>query len=194
MQGGPNYFTGTYNGICFYKRLNTYYMRPASSLTAETVRTSDKFRNSRKSAAHLAAASRLASGMYRSLPKEKREVTLYRKMTGVAKLMLKEGVSTEAIQAALQDCITAFCSQPADSKQLSKTKQKISRPKLTRLAPAVEWINRQDAALAKGIADDRIRYIKFSGRLAFEINPSIVYRMEARNRHPQLNLPFKGTG
>jgi len=104
-QIGDIFITGTYDDLCFYKMDGQYYVRMKSSLTRNRVRKSAAFANTMKSADELGSASVLASRVYRSLAKDKRKVTLYRKMTGMAKLLLNQGESKERITELLKKYI-----------------------------------------------------------------------------------------
>jgi hypothetical protein len=100
-QIGENFITGTYDDLCFYKMDGQYYVRIKSSLTRNRVRKSAAFTRTMQSASELAAASVIASQVYRTIAKEKRRVAWYRKMTGMAKLLFKNGESKERIMELL---------------------------------------------------------------------------------------------
>ncbi|HVI48533.1 MAG TPA: hypothetical protein VM802_26935 [Chitinophaga sp.] len=95
-------FMGTIQNLCIYEMYGRYYIRLKSSLTSKRVKKDPAFRNTMKHAAILAEASRIAAAVYRALPKEQKEHALYRKLTGIAIRMLKEGASPTVITAALQ--------------------------------------------------------------------------------------------
>jgi hypothetical protein len=92
-----NYITGTFDELCFYKMEGQYYIRVKSSLTSKRVKNCSTFKNTMESARQLAAASVIASQVYRTVSKEKRKVELYRKMTGIAKLLFKNGKNNEKV-------------------------------------------------------------------------------------------------
>ena len=110
-QIGDIVITGTYDDLCFYKMDGQYYVRMKSSLTRNRVRKSAAFANTMKSANELGTASVLASRVYRTIAKEKRKVTLYRKMTGMAKLLLKHGESKEQVTELLEKYIAEVFSE-----------------------------------------------------------------------------------
>ncbi|HVI45473.1 MAG TPA: hypothetical protein VM802_11410 [Chitinophaga sp.] len=95
-------FIGTIQNLCIYEMYGRYYIRLKSSLTGKRVKKDPAFRNTMRHAAILAEASRMAATVYRALPKEQKEHILYRKLTGMAIRMLKEGASQTVIVAALQ--------------------------------------------------------------------------------------------
>jgi hypothetical protein len=90
-QAGPFYITGSYENICFYKMGGKYYARMKSSLDGKRVKKDPVFSKTMRYAGLLAKASKIGSILYRTLPKEERKHELYRKLTGQAMLLLKEG-------------------------------------------------------------------------------------------------------
>ncbi|WP_217602466.1 hypothetical protein [Chitinophaga sp. GbtcB8] len=122
-QQGPVYFTGTRGDACFYKMDGQYYVRKKSSLSGKRVKHAPSFELTRVYADLLAQASRLAAAVYRLLPKEQKNLVLYRAMTGEALRMLKQGVNVEVISAQLQ----AYCApkvvkvKPAERKRKAVT-------------------------------------------------------------------------
>ena len=102
---GDIFITGTMDDLCFYKMDGQYYVRMKSSLTRNRVRKSAAFANTMKSANELGTASVLASRVYRTIAKDKRKVALFRKLTGMAKLLLKDGESKERIHEVLEKYI-----------------------------------------------------------------------------------------
>lgn len=100
-QAGTLQITGTISNITFYKMNGQHYARLKSSLSSKRVKTDPAFALTMLYAQRLALCSRIASHLYRSLPPEKRQAGLYRSMTGTALRLLKSGVPTEALAAAL---------------------------------------------------------------------------------------------
>jgi hypothetical protein len=101
-----NFITGTFDDLCFYKLEGQYYVRMKSSLTGKRVKKSPAFERTMKSAAQLASASVIASQVYRTIAKNKRKVGWFRKMTGMAKLLLKSGTTKEEIIIRLGNYLT----------------------------------------------------------------------------------------
>ena len=95
--------TGTIDDITFYKMGEEYYARMKSSLTGKRFWKDRAFEGSRKSALALGSASKLASLLYKTLPKEKKGRTVFQKLTGRIKLMLLDSKETEAIDHAVRN-------------------------------------------------------------------------------------------
>jgi len=68
-----------------------------SRLTRKRVLNSPKFVLTRMHANQLAEASRIASLIYRQIPKEKRSIKLFRSIVGKAKGLLAEGKEKEIV-------------------------------------------------------------------------------------------------
>jgi hypothetical protein len=96
-QCGPIKITGTIDNVCFYKMEGVYYARMKSSLTRKRVLKSAAFRLTRAHATILGEASKIASRVYRLVPKAQRKHILYREMTGKAIYLLREGKDKEAV-------------------------------------------------------------------------------------------------
>src|SRR5438045_9793156 len=101
------FITGTIGNLCFYEVDGHYYVRMKSSLSGNRVKKSASFARTMESAGELAAASVIASGVYRKIAKEKRRVELYRKMVGIAKRLLKSGKGKDKITERLSNYITS---------------------------------------------------------------------------------------
>jgi hypothetical protein len=101
-QCGPYFITGTYCNICFYRMEGKYYVRMKSSLTGKRVKKDPAFACTMQYAQLLGRASKIASRLYRALPKETREFSQYRALTGKAMQLLKEGLTDAAALALLQ--------------------------------------------------------------------------------------------
>lgn len=102
-QVGPLFFTGSMGDLCFYKMDGEYYVRMKSSLSGKRVKKDPRFRRTMAYAGLMAQASRIASGVYRALPVEGRKHTLYRKLTGEALRMLKDGVGMDEVKTKLYE-------------------------------------------------------------------------------------------
>jgi len=100
----PSYY-GTYDGICVYRMHGGDFMRSASSLTGERVKTKAEFKNTMAWAQLLKTASRLASAVYAMLPSSRRKHPFYRKLTGHAMKLLKEGRTEGEVVVALMIAI-----------------------------------------------------------------------------------------
>lgn len=120
-QRGPVYFTGTADGICYYKMNGKYYARRKSTMSRKRVRRDLAFARTRRNAELLGQASRVAAGIYRLLPRAQKKLDLYRAMTGQAMAMFKKGVDEAEVRDQLQQV----------AKQ--KVRVKVSREPVVRL-------------------------------------------------------------
>lgn len=111
-------FTGTIDGLCFYKMYDSIFVRTKSSLTGKRFWKDKAFEGSRKSCNQLAKASSIASVFYKTYSKEKRRKGLFNKMTGKVKLWLKEGKNEEEVLLLLVE------HYPVEQKVM-KTKKKV---------------------------------------------------------------------
>ena len=102
-QTGTIRITGTISGICFYQMQRKHYARLKSSLSSKRVKTSAAFKKTMMDAALLAHASRIASAVYRVLPKERKGRKLYQQLTGMAMQLLKKGITKEDVIALLKN-------------------------------------------------------------------------------------------
>lgn len=121
-QTGPVKITGTIGNICFYEMDGKYYARMKSSLTGKRVKKDPRFRRTMEYASYLTIASKIASEIYSTLPKQR---GLYRKIVGMAMQLLKLGVEREEAMLQLQEILTAAV-QKEDPPQLVET---VLRPK-----------------------------------------------------------------
>jgi hypothetical protein len=96
-QAGAIKIQGTIGDICFYRLHEEHYARTKSSLSAKRVKHDPAFDATMKYAALLACASKIASVMYKQLPKEQKSRKRYQAMTGQAMRLLKEKMNIEAI-------------------------------------------------------------------------------------------------
>lgn len=94
-QTGPNPFTGRRGNLLGYRMGGQYYARIISSLTAERVLSDPAFKQTMQQAGLLGKASKIASGIYRLL--REREHGFYRKLTGMAMQLLKQGRAAEEV-------------------------------------------------------------------------------------------------
>lgn len=104
-QRGPVYFTGTVDGICYYRMNGKYYARRKSTLSRKRVRRDPAFARTRRNAALLGQASRVAAGVYRLLPRVQKKLDLYRAMTGKAMEMLKKGADEAEVKERLERAV-----------------------------------------------------------------------------------------
>lgn len=94
-QIGPLFITGTIDNITFYQLEGIYYARKKSSLSGRRVKTHSHFKRTMENAFRLADASKIASAVYRLIPKSERQHKMYRVLTGAAMDLLKQGSTKE---------------------------------------------------------------------------------------------------
>lgn len=114
-------FTGTVESLSFYAMYGNYYVRTKSSLTGKRFWKDRAFEGSRRSCSQLAKASALASGFYKTYPKEKKKRGLFNEMTGKVKLWLKEGRSEEEALLLLQLHYPVIQEWPKAKKKIKRT-------------------------------------------------------------------------
>src|SRR5262245_53484293 len=101
-QMGPLFFTGRIGQMSFYKEGDEYRIRMVGGASRKKVLKHPRFEMTRLYAAMLADASRIASFVYRSLPKDFRQYWMFRAFTGEALTMLKNsGKTVEQVKTAL---------------------------------------------------------------------------------------------
>jgi hypothetical protein len=100
-QQGPNFITGTVGGICFYSMDGKFYARRKSSLSKKRVKNDPAFELTRVYAGLMGRASKIASAVYQTLPRDTRKHELYRALTGKALQSLKEGLDETAVKERL---------------------------------------------------------------------------------------------
>jgi recombinational DNA repair protein (RecF pathway) len=96
-QAGTIKISGTIGDICFYRLHEEHYARTKSTLSAKRVKHDPAFEETMKYAALLACASKIASVIYKQLPKEQKSRKKYQAMTGQAMRLLKEKMNIEGI-------------------------------------------------------------------------------------------------
>ncbi|MBS1669466.1 MAG: hypothetical protein JST58_18990 [Bacteroidetes bacterium] len=94
-QVGPFFMTGTLRGITYYQMGKVFYARSKSSLSGKRVKEDKAFRKTMENAGLFGRASRIASSVYRLVGRDKKDIRLYRKWTGMALHFLRRGKSIE---------------------------------------------------------------------------------------------------
>jgi len=100
-QAGPDYITGTVGDRTYYKLNGQYLVRAKSTLSRRRVKRSPAFQRTMEYAGWLAQASKVASEVYRMIPRERRRVEKYRAMTGMAMTLIKEGMDRDMVKSRL---------------------------------------------------------------------------------------------
>lgn len=96
-QTGPKKISGTIGDICFYRLHEEHYARTKSSLSGKRVKHDPAFKGTMKYAALLACASKIASAIYKRLPKEQKSRKKYQAMTGQAMQLIKNKMDIETV-------------------------------------------------------------------------------------------------
>jgi hypothetical protein len=96
-QVGPLFFTGTIDGIIFYKVGDKYYSRSKGSYkSAKHMRRNPKYKRTMENADRFGMASTLVREVYyQHIPKALRKRGVYGKLTGKVRDWLQEGRSRE---------------------------------------------------------------------------------------------------
>ena len=101
-QVGDIIIVGTIDDITFYKMEGKGYARLKTSLTGKRVQRDPKFKRTMESARRLARGSRLASKVYRSLPRVKQVYALFKELKSIAISAFKEGASEAEVMLLLE--------------------------------------------------------------------------------------------
>ncbi|RXK85949.1 hypothetical protein [Filimonas effusa] len=107
-QTGPVIWEKTIDPVSFYKRCGVGCVRMKSNLTAERWRSDPVFAGSRKSAARLALAAKLASAFYQTIPEQHRKYSHYKQLVGVAQHMLCKGYDIQQVNKVLHFTISRY--------------------------------------------------------------------------------------
>ena len=116
-QTGPNFFTGRHGDLQYYQMGAGHYVRVVSSLSASRVKQDPAFSLTMQYAGLLARAAKIASAVYRDLPGK--EHGFYRKLTGMAMQLLKQG---RTMEEAFQQLYDQFIPPPAPVVEVLKRK------------------------------------------------------------------------
>lgn len=100
-QIGPYKITGTIDNLCFYEMEGNYYARQKSSLTGKRVKKDPAFAGTMRNATLLGRASKVASFIKRSFPKEEQCRELFQILTGKVMRLMRDGIGEEEIKVML---------------------------------------------------------------------------------------------
>jgi hypothetical protein len=106
-QVGPLFFTGTVDGLIFYKLGDHYYMRSKGSYKSrKQMRRDPKYKRTMEKADQFGQASNLTKEVYyRYLPKAVRKHGLFSKLTGLVNGWLQQGKHKEEVL----ELLIAYC-------------------------------------------------------------------------------------
>ena len=96
---------GTKDGICTYMMRGQFFVRTASSLSAERVKEDERFEKTRAQAEIMARASRIASTVYELVPPKSRSRRTFYNLTSIALRLVKDGVQEDHAIVQLKQCI-----------------------------------------------------------------------------------------
>jgi hypothetical protein len=114
-QAGDIKLIGCIQNLQFYKMGDTHYVRKKSSLTGRRVKKDKAFTLTMAYSDLLKIASPIASVVYNQLPKETREHSYFRTLTGIAIRLIKEGKTVEEIYLQLYKETFPSQEKPADA-------------------------------------------------------------------------------
>ena len=100
-QAGPLYFTGTIGDLIFYKLGDNYYVRQKGSYNTKAVQTPGARPLMQLKQGEFGQASKLASEVYRMLPKAMRGHGVHGRLTARVLERLRKGLTAEEIKTLL---------------------------------------------------------------------------------------------
>ena len=121
-QDGIIRFKGTDISISYYKMKGEYHVRQKSMVDAKMFWKDPRFANSRNSCKRFGEGNKLASAVYRSLPKQKQQYQLFCYLKSLAITFIRKGIATEEIIQLLK--IRAQQHRPLVTKQMFAKKKK----------------------------------------------------------------------
>ncbi|HYH16686.1 MAG TPA: hypothetical protein VD794_15755 [Flavisolibacter sp.] len=96
-QAGPFYFTGTIGDVIFYKMGESYYIRMKGDYNKKRMQKPGAYPLMHLKQNEFGQASKLASRVYRTLPRKERRKALYNALTREAVQLLRKGKRAEVI-------------------------------------------------------------------------------------------------
>jgi hypothetical protein len=101
-QAGPFFFTGTIGDVIFYKLGDQYLMRMKGDYNKKRMQKPGAYPLMQLRQQEFGQASKLASQVYRLLPRAQKKKGLFGQYTKAARKLLRQGKTHEEILAALQ--------------------------------------------------------------------------------------------
>jgi len=89
--------SGTFGDYTYYNRRGTYCRRKRTSLNKERILSDPAFKNFRNCSTQFGQASRIATSIYKQLPKKKRKDGVIGKLTGEIYKLIRSGLSKKKI-------------------------------------------------------------------------------------------------
>lgn len=120
-------YYGCLDHLCFYRMRNSDFVRMKSSLTGKRVKKDPAFAKTMQEAQVLGRAAKIASVVYKALPKEFRQFWMYRAFTGEIVAILKNGkTEKEAAEKMHHIYVSVWHPKPAiDEIKVKKSTAKI---------------------------------------------------------------------
>ena len=166
----PPFFVGILDGLTFYKMNGKYLVRKKSSLTAERVKTDACFIPTMQQASFLRRASKIGSTVYALVPKEHKQHSLYRILTGQANLYLKKGMAEdEILSRLLYDYIAPLKKTQANEiipkqKAARKKSNKACLPAYVRRCRRFKMVDALPASVPQGILSSIVKEMLLKDR------------------------------
>jgi hypothetical protein len=105
-QIGPHTLKGTIGDVTYYEDDEGRPLaRKKSSLSRRRVKYDPRFIRTMQHARNFGKGTKLAQSLYLSLPKQSRDRSMFRKMTGIAARAIYKEMPAETIATLLADCI-----------------------------------------------------------------------------------------
>ncbi len=158
-QTGILQIEGSVGGFTFWVENGVNYVKKKSSLSGKKVKTSPRFANTMRNARWMAAASTIASAVYRSLPRQSRELRMHRAFVGQALEMVRQGMTKEDIldemrrrHAPLVGKEVEGVNENKETKDLLSSAGKDERDDIAKKSPEslqqyVQWMNTSAALI-----------------------------------------------
>lgn len=171
-QIGDIKITGTIGDVTFYRMDGKYYARMKSSLTAKKVKTHPHFALTRMYAKWLGEASKLASEVYRTLPKEERKYAVFCRLKTVAHKLVKEGVVKEEVLNVLRRQLEEMVVKPV-KKAVIVVRKTVG--KVARIMPGISTKTRRNEGARRGGKEKGRRLVKGERRKRKALQESAVF-------------------
>jgi hypothetical protein len=106
-QCGPTPVVGTIGGLTYYQMMGVFYVRSRTSLNRKRIKRDPAFARFRANGQLFGQASRIASRLYRLLPKQERQHGRFGLLTIEVKKYLEQGYTVEQLlQSFTQPTVT----------------------------------------------------------------------------------------
>jgi hypothetical protein len=147
-QAGPFFFTGTIGDVIFYKLGDQYYIRMKGDYNKKRMQKPGAYPLMQLKQAEFGQASKLASQVYRLLPRAQKKQGLFGQYTKAARQLLKEGKTHEEVigllqalyivkkEAKKQQAQTIVVTTPVEPKRLPAKAPKDTPAPMTQSLPA----------------------------------------------------------